>query len=357
MVQTLRVQFEWWYMILNNTIFFEIRLLWISRCNHVASAHRQDLISFATSSLENTHTMSFQILASTGIYPWQLETGTSSLLLFVKMLSIVSLDSPLLWGLDADPHSCWPGKNFPLDVSPVNNSDSDLRLLKRWGICPDWLFSKEYEPPHNKSNKMTGRPSKTQISLGIWPVWSESLLCAQWVAEDSSFLHADSEDSDQMHMPFCWFCHEVAQLFIQTEVEKYIFLNFWWNWAKLTQFDKTIEIQFLVSGLDKIYLVQPGKFPAPGHPRYLLLTRTHRIYFALNNTTVSEDKELVCHLRKLNCIVTVKRKTMNKGDAIVSLFLIDWLTDWLTDRLTDWLDRLTDRPTDWPLHDVGLGDV
>ena len=41
------------------------------------------------------------------------------------------------------------------------------------------------------------RPAKTQISLGICPVWSESLLYAHWVAEDPSFLHADSEDSDQ----------------------------------------------------------------------------------------------------------------------------------------------------------------
>ena len=40
-------------------------------------------------------------------------------------------------------------------------------------------------------------PAKTQISLGIRPVWSESSLCAQWVAKDSSFLHADSKDSDR----------------------------------------------------------------------------------------------------------------------------------------------------------------
>ena len=53
------------------------------------------------------------------------------------------------------------------------------------------------EPPHDKTNKMTVRPAKTQISLGIRPVWSESSLCAQWVAKDPSFLHADSEDSDQ----------------------------------------------------------------------------------------------------------------------------------------------------------------
>ena len=44
---------------------------------------------------------------------------------------------------------------------------------------------------------MSVRPAKTQISLGIRPVWSESSLCTQWVAKDPSFLHADSEDSDQ----------------------------------------------------------------------------------------------------------------------------------------------------------------
>ena len=43
------------------------------------------------------------------------------------------------------------------------------------------------------------------------------------VAKESSFLYADSEDSDQtgrmpdlslrwVHMPFCWFCHEAAQI-------------------------------------------------------------------------------------------------------------------------------------------------
>ena len=44
---------------------------------------------------------------------------------------------------------------------------------------------------------MTARLAKTQISLGIRPVWSESSLTAQWVAKDPSFLQADSEDFDQ----------------------------------------------------------------------------------------------------------------------------------------------------------------
>ena len=81
------------------------------------------------------------------------------------------------------------------------------------------------EPQHDKTNKMIARPVKTQISLGIRPVGSESSLCAQWVIKDPRFLHADSEDSDQSgrmptdlsrcwaHGSFCWFCHATALAF------------------------------------------------------------------------------------------------------------------------------------------------
>ena len=54
-----------------------------------------------------------------------------------------------------------------------------------------------FEPRHDKTNKMSVRQAKTQISLGIRTVWSESSLCAKWVAEGPRFLHVDSEDSDQ----------------------------------------------------------------------------------------------------------------------------------------------------------------
>ena len=56
------------------------------------------------------------------------------------------------------------------------------------------MLEEKNEPPHDKTNKLTVHPAKTQISLGIRPVWSESSLCAQWVAKDPSFLHADSKD-------------------------------------------------------------------------------------------------------------------------------------------------------------------
>ena len=60
-----------------------------------------------------------------------------------------------------------------------------------------WKHNGRFEPRHDKNNKMAVRPAKTQISLGICPVWSESSLGAQWVAKDPSFLPADSKDSNQ----------------------------------------------------------------------------------------------------------------------------------------------------------------
>ena len=46
------------------------------------------------------------------------------------------------------------------------------------------------------------RPSK--LRSGIRPVWSESSLCAKWVAKGPSFLHADSVNSDQADLSLRW---------------------------------------------------------------------------------------------------------------------------------------------------------
>ena len=70
-------------------------------------------------------------------------------------------------------------------------------MLGIWDMVHQRCSTMKNEPPHDKTNKMTVCPAKTQISLGICPVWSESSLCAQWVAKDPGFLHADSGDSDQ----------------------------------------------------------------------------------------------------------------------------------------------------------------
>ena len=39
------------------------------------------------------------------------------------------------------------------------------------------------------------RPAKIQISMRIRAVWSESLLCAFWIAKDAKFLYANNEET------------------------------------------------------------------------------------------------------------------------------------------------------------------
>ena len=56
---------------------------------------------------------------------------------------------------------------------------------------------RSYEPRHDKTNKIPVHPAKTQISLGIRPVWSKSSLSA-WKKLGSLATHwAHSKDSDQ----------------------------------------------------------------------------------------------------------------------------------------------------------------
>ena len=61
------------------------------------------------------------------------------------------------------------------------------------GLCASHAF----EPRHDKINKMAVRPAKTQISLGIRPVWSESSLSACRKLGCSATHWAHSEDSDK----------------------------------------------------------------------------------------------------------------------------------------------------------------
>ena len=61
----------------------------------------------------------------------------------------------------------------------------------------DLIIILKYEPPHDKTNEMAVRRAKTQISLGIRPVWSESSLSA-WIKLGVLATHwAHSKDSDQ----------------------------------------------------------------------------------------------------------------------------------------------------------------
>ena len=58
-----------------------------------------------------------------------------------------------------------------------------------------------------KPTKWHVRLSKTRISLGIRPVFSEPSLCAQWVAKEASLLNADSNGA----LAIWLVCHKAAQ--------------------------------------------------------------------------------------------------------------------------------------------------
>ena len=64
------------------------------------------------------------------------------------------------------------GWNF---LEQWNNMSHDTTKPKKW-VCAQWSL---------------------RSAMGIRPVWSKYSRCAQWVAKDPRFLHADSEDSDQ----------------------------------------------------------------------------------------------------------------------------------------------------------------
>ena len=68
-----------------------------------------------------------------------------------------------------------------------------------------------FEPWHDITNRMSECKAKTQIRLGIHPVWSESLLCAQWfirlLRTLLSLCWQRGLWSDR------WFSHIVAHLF------------------------------------------------------------------------------------------------------------------------------------------------
>ena len=102
--------------------------------------------------------------------------------------------------------------NYPLFMHrPVwENTDKNLGSL-RYSILTDYKHL----------SCCTTKPTKwlCQAKSQILPVWSEPSLCTQWVAKDPRFLHAPRGDSDLslrwVHIPFCWFCHQVAHFKLQ----------------------------------------------------------------------------------------------------------------------------------------------
>ena len=86
---------------------------------------------------------------------------------------------------------------IPNIVGPAHRGPRS-RWLKRQHLTIRFEYRPTFETRHDKTNKMSVRPAKTQISLGCASAQSyQPSLCTQWVAKDPRFLHADSEYYDQ----------------------------------------------------------------------------------------------------------------------------------------------------------------
>ena len=84
--------------------------------------------------------------------------------------------------------------DFWNNMTAVIIKTSSKTTLLVYHVIINGHTKRKYEPRHDKTNKMSVRPAKTQISLGIRPVWSESSLSA-WRKLGSLATHkAQSED-------------------------------------------------------------------------------------------------------------------------------------------------------------------
>ena len=127
---------------------------------------------------------------------------------------------------DKPSSACWRSGDVS-PRSPVFSPTYDRVGSKR--VKPSWRTVKpnknQHGPQHDKTNKVTVRSAKTQISLGIRPVWSEPLLCANGSLRTQAFFMRTAKtlirlggcpgwsESSLVAHSFCWFCHVVAHLY------------------------------------------------------------------------------------------------------------------------------------------------
>ena len=119
-----------------------------------------------------------------------------------------------------------------------------------------------------KATKWSVRPVKSQISLGIRPVWSASSLSVASAQSDQSLRcpHENALDpwlslertaktkTDEndlclrwAHRSFCWFCHAAAQLILILSIDTALgYVWPWWQaWLWLRSYWKKREKQLI----------------------------------------------------------------------------------------------------------------
>ena len=165
---------------------------------------------------------------------------------------------------------------------------------------------------------MTVCPAKTRISLGIRPVWSESSLCAQWVAKDPSFLHADSEDSDQTgQMPrLIWvftgrMCHFVG--FVMRQLI-YICMFFLINEHKLVELELTWMILKMNNNTYDNSITVKVKLAFQSFVNQFKKKHTHNSFICCDDNSANDDfylgqvmwKCVLCHMRTTKVQISLR---------------------------------------------------
>ena len=110
------------------------------------------------------------------------------------------------------------------------------------------LADPSFEPRHDKTNKMAVRPAKTQISLGIRPVWSASSLSARRKLGSLATIERTAKtrirlggctgwfESSLGAHSFCWFCRVAAHFSVSYvctwPLKTSYMLRLWVTWTR-----------------------------------------------------------------------------------------------------------------------------
>ena len=202
---------------------------------HVRPAKFQNILSCSTTKLTKWHVCPTKTQISLGILTVWSESSLSAWRCLGSLSTHRRSVQRRLWSdwVDADQRLRWVHMSFCWFCHAAAHFHSDRCQRNRLFFCMilcnslrRYCLSLSYanEPRHDKTHKVTVRPAKTQISLGIRPVWSESSLCAQRVAKDQAFFMRTAKtlmrlggcpgwsESSLGAQPHCLFCHVAAQM-------------------------------------------------------------------------------------------------------------------------------------------------
>ena len=131
------------------------------------------------------------------------------------------------------------------------------------------------------------------LQNGIRPVWSESLLGTQWVAKDPSFLHADSEDSDQTgRIPWLIRVFAGSTLFVG-------FVMCWFPSVWIWPLTYPVNVEMKSGGLIRAFtVVRYSQIPIFVCPDHLLLYSTscyarNRTFGHVGHSLLSADSRKI----------------------------------------------------------------